>query len=131
MAPNLTGVGGRGTEVPCLELVVNRNVEHEGDHVPCCDRDSRAQEDLEFSAITSSAQNNQPQDRRRHGDRRERWQRTQIIDVNDLLELNEAGGAHRRASEGRSQPISKKQPCHETRTENRDYRSYSFHALLF
>lgn len=99
LAPDLSGIRGGSSDVPCLELVVDRNVEHESDRIPCDDRDSSAKENLEFSAITPSTQRDQPQDWRGDGDRRQRWQRTQIVDVNDLLELNEAGRIHRRPSE--------------------------------
>ncbi len=107
-SPDFSGVRGRSSAVPRLELIVNRNVEHERDGIAYCDRDSRAQDNLEFSAITSITHHDQPQEWCRDGDGRQRRQGPQIVDVNDLLELNEAGRIHRRASKRRSKPISEK-----------------------
>ena len=91
MAPNLTRIRGRSSEVPCLKLIVNGNIEHKSDCVAYCDGDNGDKDNLKFSAATPSTHHDQPHDWRCEGDRRERWQRMQIIDVNDLLELHKAG----------------------------------------
>ena len=56
MAPNLARICGRNSEVPCLKLIINGNIEHKSDCVPYCDGDDGAKENLEFSAVAQSTQ---------------------------------------------------------------------------
>src|SRR5438309_221304 len=69
MAPNLTRIRGRSSEVPCLKLIVNGNIEHKSDCVAYRDGENGGKKNFEFSAITPSTQHDQPHDWRRDGDR--------------------------------------------------------------
>jgi len=61
-APDLSGVRRRSSGVPRLELIINRNVEDEGDRVAYGDRNRRGEHNLEFGGITPMAQHGQPKE---------------------------------------------------------------------
>src|SRR5438067_3970679 len=56
MAPNLARIRGWSSQVPCLKLIVNGNIEHKSDCVAHCECDNGAEKNLEFSAFTQSTQ---------------------------------------------------------------------------